>query len=154
MSSVNSVTIVGRVGRDPETRYSAAGDAITNVTVATSESWKDKKTGEKKEQTEWHRITFFGKLAEIAGQYLEKGSLIYVEGSLRTNKYTDKDGIEKYSTDIRANTMKMLGGKREPQPDDAAQQAMGVPKSHQVQQQRQAARPAPDFSDMDESIPF
>jgi len=99
-------------------------------------------------------LHFFGKLAEIAGQYLEKGSLIYVEGSLRTNKYTDKDGIEKYSTDIRANTMKMLGGKREPQPDDAAQQAMGVPKSHQVQQQRQAARPAPDFSDMDESIPF
>ena len=153
MASVNKVIIVGNLGRDPETRYMPSGDAMTNITVATTDTWKDKVSGEKKEQTEWHRITFFGKLAEIAGQYLKKGSQVYVEGSLRTRKYVDKDGVEKYSTDIKADSMQMLNGKREPQPDDAAQKAMGTPQSHQAQQQRQAANPVPDFSD-DENIPF
>ncbi|MEO6353560.1 MAG: single-stranded DNA-binding protein, partial [Burkholderiaceae bacterium] len=94
MASVNKVIIVGNLGRDPETRYMPSGDAMTTIAVATTDSWKDKSTGEKKETTEWHRITFFGKLAEIAGQYLKKGSQVYIEGSLRTRKYTDKDGVE------------------------------------------------------------
>lgn len=111
MASVNKVIIVGNLGRDPETRYMPSGDAMTTIAVATTDSWKDKATGEKKETTEWHRITFFGKLAEIAGQYLKKGSSVYVEGSLRTRKYTDKDGVEKYATDIRADSMQMLGGR-------------------------------------------
>ena len=109
MASVNKVIIVGNLGRDPETRYMPSGDAITNIAVATTDSWKDKATGEKKEQTEWHRVSAFGKLAEIVGQYLKKGSQVYIEGSLRTRKYTDKDGIERYATEIRADGMQMLG---------------------------------------------
>ncbi|HWT16212.1 MAG TPA: single-stranded DNA-binding protein [Patescibacteria group bacterium] len=108
---VNKVIIVGNLGADPETRYSQGGMAITQIRVATSESWKDKQTGENQERTEWHRVKFFGKLAEIAGEYLRKGSQVYVEGALRTDKYTDKDGIERYSTDIIADEMQMLGGK-------------------------------------------
>ena len=112
MASLNKVLIIGNLGRDPETRYMPSGDAMTTIAVATTESWKDKQTGEKKEATEWHRVTFFGKLAEIAGQYLKKGSQVYIEGSLRTRKYTDKDGVEKYATDIRADEMKMLGSRQ------------------------------------------
>ncbi|MCD6027476.1 MAG: ssb [Solimicrobium sp.] len=111
MASVNKVIILGNLGRDPETRYMPSGDAMTTISIATTDTWKDKTTGEKKDTTEWHRVVFFGKLAEIAGQYLKKGSAVYVEGSLRTRKYTDKDGIEKYATDIRADTMQMLGGR-------------------------------------------
>ncbi len=109
MASVNKVIIVGNLGRDPEIRYMASGDAIANIAVATSFKSKDRNTGEQKEHTEWHRISFFGRLAEIVGQYLKKGSSIYVEGRLQTRKYTDKDGIEKYATDIIAETMQMLG---------------------------------------------
>lgn len=112
MKGVNKVIIVGNLGADPETRYTAGGGAITNLRVATSEKWKDKQSGEDQERTEWHRIVFFGKLAEIAGQYLKKGSSVYVEGSLRTNKYTDKEGVEKYSTDIVGSEMQMIGAKR------------------------------------------
>jgi single-strand DNA-binding protein len=108
---VNKVIIVGNCGRDPETRYSASGSAVTTLSVATSEQWKDKQTGENKEHTEWHRVKFFGRLAEIAGEYLRKGSQVYVEGRLKTDKYTDKDGVERYSTDIIANEMQMLGSK-------------------------------------------
>lgn len=108
---VNKVILVGNLGADPETRYSAGGSAITSIRIATSESWKDKQTGEQQERTEWHRVKFFGRLAEIAGEYLRKGSQVYVEGSLRTDKYTDKDGIERYSTDIVANEMQMLGSR-------------------------------------------
>jgi len=111
MASVNKVIIVGNIGRDPETRVLPSGDALTNISVATSDRYKDKATGEMKETTEWHRITFFGKLAEIAGQYLRKGSQVYVEGKLRTRKYTDQAGVEKYSTEIVADSMQMLGGK-------------------------------------------
>jgi single-strand DNA-binding protein len=98
MASVNKAIIVGNLGKDPEVRYTASGEAICNITVATSDTWKDKATGEKKEATEWHRISFFGKLAEIAGQYLKKGSQVYVEGSIRTRKWTDKEGQERYTT--------------------------------------------------------
>ncbi|MBI2397836.1 MAG: single-stranded DNA-binding protein [Xanthomonadales bacterium] len=107
---VNKVILVGNLGADPETRYTQGGGAITTIRIATSESWKDKATGEAQERTEWHRIKFFGRLAEIAGEYLKKGRQVYVEGSLRTDKYTDKDGVERYTTDIIANEMQMLGG--------------------------------------------
>ncbi|MCK7593192.1 single-stranded DNA-binding protein [Pseudomarimonas salicorniae] len=107
---INKVIIVGNLGADPETRYTANGGAITTIRVATSEAWKDKQTGEQQERTEWHRVKFFGRLAEIAGEYLRKGKQVYVEGRLQTDKYTDKDGIERYTTDIIANEMQMLGG--------------------------------------------
>ena len=110
---VNKVILVGTLGKDPEVRYSQAGAAMTSISVATNESWKDKVTGEKQERTEWHRVKFFGRLAEIAGEYLKKGGQVYIEGSLRTEKYTDKQGVEKYSTDIIANEMQMLGGRGE-----------------------------------------
>lgn len=109
MPSVNKVILVGNLGQDPATRYAPSGDAICNVTIATTDSWKDKSSGEKKEQTEWHRVVFFGRLAEIAGQYLKKGRPVYVEGSLRTRKWQDKDGQERYTTEIRADVMQMLG---------------------------------------------
>lgn len=108
---INKVILVGNLGNDPEVRYSQSGSAITSISVATSESWKDKTSGEQQERTEWHRVKFFGKLAEIAGEYLKKGSSVYIEGKLRTDKYTDKSGVEKYSTDIIADEMQMLGGK-------------------------------------------
>ncbi|MBT9165796.1 MAG: Single-stranded DNA-binding protein [Chloroflexi bacterium] len=107
---LNKVQIIGHLGQDPETRYSQSGTAMTRISVATSESWKDK-DGNPQERTEWHRVKFFGKLAEIAGEYLKKGSQVYIEGSLRTEKYTDKAGVEKYTTDIVADEMKMLGVK-------------------------------------------
>ena len=125
MASVNKVILVGNLGRDPETRYMPDGGAITNVSIATTENWKDK-NGEKQEKTEWHRVAFFGKLAEIAGEYLKKGSQVYVEGRLQTRKWQDKDGQDKYTTEIVANAMQMLGsrqgmggggGDREPPPD-------------------------------------
>jgi len=107
---VNKVILVGNLGADPETRYTANGGAITSIRIATSEQWTDKQSGQKQERTEWHRIKFFGRLAEIAGEYLKKGRQVYIEGSLRTDKYTDKEGVERYSTDIIANEMQMLGG--------------------------------------------
>lgn len=107
---INKVILVGNLGADPETRYTANGGAITNIRLATSESWRDKQTGENQERTEWHRVVLFGKLGEIAGEYLKKGRQVYIEGSLRTNKYTDKEGVERYTTDIVANEMQMLGG--------------------------------------------
>lgn len=112
---INKVILVGRLGNDPDVRVTAGGSAITTISIATSESWKDRNTGQQQERTEWHRVVFFGRLAEIAGQYLKKGSQVYVEGSLRTNKYTDKNGIERYSTDINANELQMLGGNQNSQ---------------------------------------
>jgi single-strand DNA-binding protein len=112
MASVNKVILVGNLGKDPETRYAPNGDAICNITVATTDSWKDKATGEKKEMTEWHRVVFFNRLAEIAGQYLRKGSAVYVEGSLRTRKWQDKEGQDRYTTEIRADQMQMLGSRQ------------------------------------------
>ncbi|QNK00103.1 single-stranded DNA-binding protein [Dyella telluris] len=107
---INKVIIVGNLGADPETRYTGNGTAITSIRIATSENWTDKQSGEKQERTEWHRVKLFGRLAEIAGEYLKKGRQVYIEGSLRTDKYTDKDGIERFSTDIIAAEMQMLGG--------------------------------------------
>lgn len=151
MASVNKVIILGNLGRDPEMRYMPSGDAMATVSVATTDNWKDKATGEKKETTEWHRVTFFGKLAEIAGQYLKKGSSVYVEGSLRTRKYTDKDGIEKYATDIRADSMQMLGGKS----DSAGTNNVSPHQVAPTQSQQPVSRPAPRFEDMEnDDIPF
>ena len=113
--SINKAIIIGFCGRDPEIRYMPNGDQITNISVATTESWIDKSTGEKKDLTEWHRITFYRKLAEIAGQYLKKGAQVYVEGRLKTRKYTDKNGIERYQTEIIADQMQMLGQKHDGQ---------------------------------------
>lgn len=107
---INKVIIVGNLGADPEVRHTGGGTAVCSFNVATSESWTDKQSGEKQERTEWHRVKMFGRLAEIAGEYLKKGRQVYIEGSLRTDKYTDKQGVEKYSTDIIANEMQMLGG--------------------------------------------
>jgi single-strand DNA-binding protein len=159
MASVNKVIIVGNLGRDPETRYMPSGDAITSITVATTDKWKDRATGEQKEATEWHRIYFFGKLAEIAGQYLKKGSQVYVEGKLKTRKYTDKDGVEKYATDIVADTMQMLGSRQgmgggQGMDDNGGYSAPAPRQSAPAQRPAPAPRPAPNFSDMDDDIPF
>jgi single-strand DNA-binding protein len=110
MASVNKVILIGNLGRDPETRYTTGGDAVTTLNIATSEQWKDK-SGEKQERTEWHRVVLFARLAEIAGEYLKKGRSVYIEGRLQTRKYTDKDGVEKYSTEIVADRMQLLGGR-------------------------------------------
>ncbi|PWF55484.1 single-stranded DNA-binding protein [Massilia glaciei] len=167
MASVNKVIIVGNLGRDPEIRYMPSGDAIANIAVATSYKSKDKNTGEAKETTEWHRISFFGRLAEIVGQYLKKGSSVYVEGRLQTRKYTDKDGVEKYATDIVAENMQMLGGRQgmggdsgmdDGGYDSQPQQSRQAPAPRQAPPPapaaRPAPRPAPNFSDMDDDIPF
>lgn len=148
MASVNKVIIIGNLGRDPEVRYMPSGDPIANIAVATSFKSKDKTTGEQKETTEWHRITFFGKLAEIVGQYLKKGSSVYVEGRLQTRKYTDKDGIERYSTDIIADQMQMLGG-GDKKPDANTQSDNPGPRGHEKQKRKEV-----DFTDLDDDIPF
>ena len=114
MRGVNKVIIVGNLGADPETRYMPSGSAVTNFTVATSESWKDKQTGEQKDRTEWHKVSMFNRLAEIAGEYLRKGSQVYIEGKLRTRKWQDKDGNDRYTTEIIADEMQMLGGRSQP----------------------------------------
>ena len=162
MASVNKVIIVGNLGADPETRYLPSGDAVTNIRVATTDRYKDKATGEMREATEWHNITFFAKLAEIAGQYLRKGSQVYVEGSLRTRKYTDKNGVEKYATDIRADTMQMLGSRQGMGgPADAGGEGGGyAPRQAPAGRPaapaaKPAAKPAANsFDDMDDDIPF
>ena len=178
MASVNKVIIVGNLGRDPEMRTFPSGDQVANVTIATTDRWRDKNTGENKEATEWHRVVFNGRLAEIVGQYLRKGSQVYVEGSLRTRKWTDQSGVEKYSTEIRADSMQMLGSRqgmggpggqddggygggggggydsappqrRAPAPQAAAPRAPAPAP-------RQAPSPAASsgFDDMDDDIPF
>lgn len=161
MASVNKVILVGNLGRDPETRYAPSGDAICNVSLATTDNWKDKATGERKEMTEWHRVVFFGKLAEIAGQYLRKGSQIYVEGSLRTRKWQDKDGQDRYTTEIRADEMKMLGSRQgmgdAPGRDEYADEAprSTPPAARQnTSAPRSAPAPAPSFGGMEDDIPF
>ena len=176
MASVNKVILVGNLGRDPEVRTFPSGDRVANVTIATTDKWKDKQTNEMREATEWHRIVFKGRLAEIVEQYLRKGSQVYVEGSLRTRKYTDKDGIERYTTEIRADEMKMLGSRQgmgvpagdddgfdggassnyaprlapasRPSPTPMRSAPMPAPAA------QTSARPANSFDDMDDDIPF
>lgn len=144
MASLNKTLIIGNLGADPETRYMPSGDAVCNFSVATTDKWKDKQSGEWKEATTWHRMAAFGKLAEICGQYLKKGSQIYCEGKLQTRKFTDAAGIEKYSTEIRLDTMQMLGGK----PSGGADSGESYSKAQQA--------PAPEggLAAMDDDIPF
>lgn len=160
MASVNRVTLIGNLGKDPETRYLPSGDAVTNITVATTDKWKDKQSGEAREATEWHKVSFFGKLAEIAGQYLLKGSQVYIEGKLQTRKYTDKDGVEKYSTEIKAETLQMLGSKGQSShggdsaPRNAPRQPAPQQRQAAPQQRQQQQRGGSGFDDMDDDIPF
>lgn len=123
MASVNKVILVGNLGRDPEIRYTPDGSAICNVSIATTSSWKDKNSGERREETEWHKVVFYNRLAEVAGEYLKKGSQIYIEGKLHTRKWQDKDGKDRYTTEIIVNEMQMLGGKTDgesPRPTQSA----------------------------------
>ena len=150
---INKVILVGNLGRDPEMRYTASGAAIANVTIATSESWKDKQTGEQQERTEWQRVTFFGRLGEIAGEYLKKGNQVYIEGKIRTDKYQDKEtGQDRYSTSIIANEMQMLGSRG----DSGGGSAM--PDDYSAQQAAPAAKPTASpggvADDFDDDIPF
>ncbi|MGH8172267.1 MAG: single-stranded DNA-binding protein [Rhodanobacteraceae bacterium] len=144
---VNKVILVGNLGADPEVRYTANGGAIANIRLATSEKWKDKQSGEDVERTEWHRVVCFGKLGEIAGEYLRKGKQVYIEGQLRTNKYTDKEGVERYSTDIVASVMQMLGG--------ASGNESGEPRTNTRGARRtEREAPAPSGQIEDDDIPF
>ena len=162
MASINKVIIVGNLGKDPEMRSFPNGDQIANVSIATTDKWKDKTTGEMKEATEWHRINFNGRLAEIVGQYLKKGSQVYVEGSLRTRKWTDKDGVEKFTTEIRADQMQMLGGRQGMGGgggDDGGGSNYSAPRPASPAARPAAAKPAAakaasGFDDMDDDIPF
>ena len=148
MASVNKVILVGNLGSDPEMRYLQNGDAVCNIKIATSESWKDKQTGEKKETTEWHRVVFFRQLAEIAGKYLKKGSSVYVEGKITTRKWQDKEGTDRYTTEITGNEMKMLGGGRQDGDSGERTQQRGEP------QKQAPAKKEQRFEDMDDDIPF
>ncbi|EMQ1682844.1 single-stranded DNA-binding protein [Pseudomonas aeruginosa] len=153
---VNKVILVGNVGGDPEVRYTGDGKAIANITLATSDSWKDKQTGQQQERTEWHRVVFFGRLAEIVGEYVRKGSQIYVEGSLRTREW-EKDGVKRYTTEIVVDIngqMQLLGGR--PSGDDgsrAPREAQQRPQQRPAPQQP-APQPAPDYDSFDDDIPF
>jgi len=147
MRGVNKVILVGSLGKDPETRYTPSGSAVTNISIATSEKWKDKNTGEKQEKTEWHNVVFFGRLAEISGEYLKKGSQCYVEGSLTTEKWQDKSGNDRYTTKIKANEMQMLGGKNNSEPSQQSSQ----PAS---QQNAAPAFSGADDNNFDDDIPF
>jgi len=152
MASVNKVILVGNLGADPETRYMPSGDAITNIRIATTDRWKDKASGEMKEATEWHRIAFFGRLAEVAGQYLKKGSQVYVEGRIRTRKWQDKEGQDRYTTEIVADAMQLLG-KREGM-GDAPPRESGEPAPAGAAAKPAAKKPATTLADMDDDIPF
>jgi single-strand DNA-binding protein len=152
---VNKVILVGNCGQDPETKYLPSGGAVTNLSIATSESWKDKQTGQPQERTEWHRVVFFNRLAEIAGEYLKKGSKVYVEGSLRTRKWQDKSGADRYTTEIVASEMQMLDsrGQETGGGESGWSQGGGQSSSRQAPAPRQAPQPVPDDLG-DDDIPF
>ena len=158
MASVNKVIIVGNLGRDPETRYLPSGEAVTNISVATTSTWKDKASGEKKEETEWHRISAFGRLAEIMGEYLKKGSQVYIEGQLRTRKWQDKEtGKDRYSTEIRADVMQMLGARAgSGEPRGESDHGGGKPReaAKAGAEAKPAAKKGGKFDDMEDDIPF
>ena len=170
MASVNKVILIGNLGRDPEVRYAPSGSAICNVTLATSRQWKDKTSGDKQEETEWHRVVFYDRLAEIAGEYLKKGKSVYIEGRLKTRKWTDKDGVERYTTEVIAQEMTMLGGREggmgggagAGMGDDAGGMGgggggMGGARSAPAPRpapSKPAAKSSTGFDDMDDDIPF
>ena len=154
MASINKVIIIGRVGKDPELRYAANGAAVCNLSLATSRKWKNKQTGEQQEETEWHRVSLFDRLAEVAGEYLKKGSLAYIEGRLKTRKWTDKDGVEKYTTEIMAENLTLLSGRE--QSGDKPARTHGEMKQEQREGYAAPQRPksGTGFDDMDDDIPF
>ena len=175
MASINKVILIGNLGRDPEVRYTPNGAAICNVTIATSRNWKDKTSGERQEETEWHRVVFYDRLAEIAGEYLKKGRSVYVEGRLKTRKWTDKDGAEKYTTEIIADNMQLLGGREGGGGGDEAggggysrgaqggggdsgggapRQERSAPAARPAASKPAAAKSSTGFDDMDDDIPF
>jgi len=162
MASINKVILIGNLGRDPEVRYTPSGAAVCNVTIATSRNWKDKTSGEKVEETEWHRVVFYDRLAEIAGEYLKKGRPVYVEGRLKTRKWTDKDGVEKYTTEIVADQMQLLGSREGMGGGDEGGGGGGGGYSRERPAARPASAPASKpaakqgtgFDDMDDDIPF
>lgn len=144
MASVNKVILVGNLGADPETKFMPSGDAVCNMSLATTDTWKDKTSGEKKEATEWHRVVLFRRLAEVAGQYLRKGSQVYIEGRIRTRKWQDKDGQDRYTTEIEASEIKMLGSKRE----------AGEPSEPRYPEPVNKPPSGGAFDDMEDDIPF
>ena len=175
MASVNKVIIIGNLGRDPEVRYTPNGSAVCNLGIATTRNWKNKESGERQEETEWHRVVMFDRLAEIAGEYLKKGRPVYIEGRLRTRKWTDKDGVEKYTTEIYAEQMQLLGGREggggggggsggssggeddygepEGRSEAPARRAAPAPRAPAAAQ-RPAPKASTGFDDMDDDIPF
>ena len=164
MASINKVILVGNLGQDPEVKYMPSGGAVTNISIATTDSWTDKSSGQKQEKTEWHRVVFFNRLAEIVGEYLRKGSQVYIEGSLRTRKWQDQSGQDKYTTEIVAREMQMLGsragGSSDFQQSNAPQQQApqgGAPQQNAPQQnapQQQQSAPPQNFDSFDDDIPF
>ena len=158
MASVNKVILVGNLGRDPETRYMPNGEAVTNIALATTETWKDRTSGDRQEKTEWHRVTFYRRLAEIAGEYLKKGSQVYVEGRLETRKWTDKEGKDRYTTEIIATEMKMLGsrsGAGAPSYDTSEDNARPAARATATAGAAKPAAKGPGgIADMDDDIPF
>ena len=166
MASVNKVIIVGNLGKDPEVRYMPSGSAICNVNIATTRQWKDKTSGERQEETEWHRVVFFDRMAEIAGEYLKKGRPVYVEGRLKTRKWTDKEGVERYTTEITATDMQLLGGREgggggsgggsgsSGEELDAAHAPRSAAPARTAPAAKPAAKSSTGFDDMDDDIPF
>ncbi len=155
MASVNKVILVGNLGRDPETRFMTSGEAVTNITVATTETWKDKASGEKQEKTEWHRVTFYRRLAEIAGEYLKKGSQVYIEGRLETRKWQDKEGKERFTTEVIATEMKMLGSRQGAgNPMDSGDRGEPAMASEPRAGGGAKKPPGKSVDDMEDDIPF
>lgn len=158
MASVNKVILIGNCGRDPEVRYMGSGVAVTNISLATSSKRKDRATGETIEETQWHRVVFYDRLAEVVGEYVKKGAPLYIEGAIKYGKYTDQGGVEKNTVDIVAHEMKMLGGRSQegqaPAPRQAPPAARGPAPSPQQPSRAPAPRPASGFDDMDDDIPF
>ena len=154
---INKVILVGNLGADPEVRYTASGAAVTNLNLATSENWRDKQTGEQQERTEWHRVVMFGKLAEIAGEYLKKGRQVYIEGKLQTRKWQGQDGQDRYTTEVVANEMQMLGGGGQAGPGQTGGYQNQAPRQGSAPQQQPQQQPAYDQgppSDFDDDVPF
>mgnify|MGYP002784567549 FL=1 len=166
MASINKVILIGNLGRDPEVRYTPNGSAVCNISVATTRNWKDKNSGDKVEETEWHRVVFYDRLAEIAGEYLKKGRPVYVEGRLKTRKWQDKDGVEKYTTEVIAEQMQLLGGREGMgggdgggdsgygRGDEGGGERSARPAQRPAPRQAPAAKSATGFDDMDDDIPF
>ena len=167
MASVNKVILIGNLGKDPEVRYAPSGSAVCNITLATSRNWKDKTSGERQEETEWHRVVFFDRMAEVAGEYLKKGKSVYIEGRLKTRKWTDKEGVDKYTTEVMADRMEMLGSREGGGGGDEGYGEQSAPRAEAPRRSApppRAPAPAPratpapksstGFDDMDDDIPF